>query len=212
VFGYACWPNLRAYNDKKLSFRTSKCVFIGYSSSHKGYKCLDQSIGRIYISRDVVFDENIFPFEDSKASATPRTTHHPVLLPTLTKPTTYTEQSLIDTQIPVLTEPIIDNSHLSDGQDNYATNGDPGVSMSPAGDEAAHSSAIDFVPEDDNTEQRSPNSAPAQDPVPSQMTVNQHPMRTRLRDNIIQTKEFNDGTIIYPENQEPLLGQPLSEN
>jgi hypothetical protein len=88
---------------------------------------------------------------------------------------------------------------LSDGQDNYATNGDPGVSMSPAGDEAAHSSAIDFVPKDDSTEQRSPNSAPAQDPVPSQMTVNQHPMRTRLCDNIIQTKEFNDGTIRYPE-------------
>jgi hypothetical protein len=140
VFGCTCWPNLRAYNDKKLSIRTSKCVFIGYNSSHKGYKCLDQSTWRIYISRDVVFDENIFPFEDSKASATPRTTHHPVLLPTLTKPTAYIEQSLIDTQIPVLTEPVIDNSHVSNGQDNYATNGDPGVSMSPAGDEAAHSS------------------------------------------------------------------------
>jgi hypothetical protein len=29
---------------------------------HKGFKCLDLSSGRIYISRDVVFDENIFPF------------------------------------------------------------------------------------------------------------------------------------------------------
>jgi hypothetical protein len=97
-----------------------------------------------------VFDENIFPFEDSKASATPRTTHHPTLLPILTKPTTYTEQFLIDTQIPVLTEPVIDNSHLSNGQDDHATNSDPGVSMSPTGDEVAHSSAIDYVPEDDS--------------------------------------------------------------
>jgi hypothetical protein len=29
---------------------------------HKGYKCLDRSTGRIYISRDVVFDEKVFPF------------------------------------------------------------------------------------------------------------------------------------------------------
>ena len=29
---------------------------------HKGYKCLDRSTGRIYISRDVVFDETVFPF------------------------------------------------------------------------------------------------------------------------------------------------------
>ena len=29
---------------------------------HKGYKCLDRSTGRIYLSRDVVFDEFVFPF------------------------------------------------------------------------------------------------------------------------------------------------------
>jgi hypothetical protein len=31
---------------------------------HKGYKCLEPKTGRVYISRDVVFDEQIFPFED----------------------------------------------------------------------------------------------------------------------------------------------------
>lgn len=37
-------------------------MFVGYTNSHKGFKCLDPSEGRIYISRDVVFDESIFPF------------------------------------------------------------------------------------------------------------------------------------------------------
>jgi hypothetical protein len=37
-------------------------VFIGYNNLHKGFKCLDPSEGRVYISHDVVFDENVFPF------------------------------------------------------------------------------------------------------------------------------------------------------
>lgn len=63
VFGCACWPNLRPYNNRKLMFRSKQCVFLGYSVQHKGVKCLDVSTGRVYISRDVVFDEIQFPFE-----------------------------------------------------------------------------------------------------------------------------------------------------
>jgi hypothetical protein len=37
-------------------------VFLGYSTNHKGYKCLEVNFGRVYISRDVVFDETVFPF------------------------------------------------------------------------------------------------------------------------------------------------------
>jgi hypothetical protein len=62
AFGCACFPHLRPYNAKKLTFRSKECVFIGYSEHHKGYKCLDRSTGRVYISRDVVFDETSFPF------------------------------------------------------------------------------------------------------------------------------------------------------
>jgi hypothetical protein len=36
---------------------------------HKGFKCLDISEGRIYISRDVVFDETIFPFASLNSNA-----------------------------------------------------------------------------------------------------------------------------------------------
>jgi histone deacetylase 1/2 len=63
VFGCACWPNLRPYNKRKLAFRSTQCVFLGYSPRHKGVKCLEVSTGRVYISRDVVFDEVVFPFQ-----------------------------------------------------------------------------------------------------------------------------------------------------
>ena len=37
-------------------------MFLGYSTLHKGFRCLAPKEGRIYISRDVVFDEHVFPF------------------------------------------------------------------------------------------------------------------------------------------------------
>jgi histone deacetylase 1/2 len=64
VFGCACWPNLRPYNTRKLSFRSTRCVFLGYSSLHKGFKCLEPSTGRVYISQDVIFDEEVFSFSE----------------------------------------------------------------------------------------------------------------------------------------------------
>ena len=69
VFGCACWPNLRPYNKRKLMFRSKQCAFLAYSAQHKGVKCLDISTGRVYISRDVVFDETKFPFADLHPNA-----------------------------------------------------------------------------------------------------------------------------------------------
>jgi hypothetical protein len=81
IFGCACWPNLRPYNRHKLQFRSKECVFLGYSNLHKGFKCLDISTGRIYISRDVVFYENIFPFTKLHPNAGARLRSEILLLP-----------------------------------------------------------------------------------------------------------------------------------
>lgn len=56
VFGCACFPFLRPYQTHKFQLHSTKCVFLGYSEHHKGYKCLSSS-GRLYISRSVVFNE-----------------------------------------------------------------------------------------------------------------------------------------------------------
>lgn len=69
TFGCACWPNLRPYNTRKLAFRSKQCAFLGYSTMHKGFKCLDIAAGRVYISRDVVFDEQVFPFAQLHSNA-----------------------------------------------------------------------------------------------------------------------------------------------
>jgi hypothetical protein len=43
VLGCACYPNTAATTPHKLAPRSIPCVFLGYSSDHKGYRCLDLS-------------------------------------------------------------------------------------------------------------------------------------------------------------------------
>ena len=61
AFGCTCFPHRRPYNRHKLMYKSDKCVFLGYSPSYKGYKCLHPS-GRLYIAHNVLFDESEFPY------------------------------------------------------------------------------------------------------------------------------------------------------
>ena len=63
TFSCSCFPLLRLYNNHKLNFHTQKCLMIGYSLIHKGYKCLD-STGKTYIARHVQFNESEFPYSE----------------------------------------------------------------------------------------------------------------------------------------------------
>jgi len=75
------------YHAHKLDFCSSPCVFLGYSSSHLGYRFLDLASHRIYVSRHVCFHENIFPFANSKQiTHSPVPSTQPTKLPPLNPP------------------------------------------------------------------------------------------------------------------------------
>ena len=61
TFGCLCHPYLRPYTPNKLTSRSDQCLFLGYSGSHRGYRCLSLQIGKLFISRRAMFTENTFP-------------------------------------------------------------------------------------------------------------------------------------------------------
>jgi hypothetical protein len=71
------WPNLRPYNTKK---------------------CLDPSAGRVYISRDIVFDEHVFSFAHLHQNAGSRLRAKLAVLPNslLNPSTSYGDAILLD--------------------------------------------------------------------------------------------------------------------
>jgi histone deacetylase 1/2 len=87
TFGCLCFPFLCPYNAHKLDFCLFACVFLGYSNSHLGYRCLDLSSKHIYLARHVWFHENVFPLDKTEhiaippkhpsAATIPVTLHHP---------------------------------------------------------------------------------------------------------------------------------------
>nr|GEU99600.1 hypothetical protein [Tanacetum cinerariifolium] len=47
----------------QLEPRSTPCIFLGYPTNHRGYRCLDISSNKIIISRHVRFDEDVFRLE-----------------------------------------------------------------------------------------------------------------------------------------------------
>ena len=65
LFGCLCFPLISSITIHQLQPCSSPCVFLGYPSSHKGYKCYDLSSHKIIISRHILFEETNFPFSHS---------------------------------------------------------------------------------------------------------------------------------------------------
>ena len=83
------------------------CVFLGYRPMHKGYKCLDKSTGRIYISHDIVFDETVFPFANPGVFVDVTTLEESITFPT-DEPVTSTPMRNYDLTFLSTNDPVSD--------------------------------------------------------------------------------------------------------
>jgi hypothetical protein len=52
-------------------FKSKRCIFLGYGSHYKGYRCFDPFTRKIFITRHVVFNETSFPAKVEVTASSP---------------------------------------------------------------------------------------------------------------------------------------------
>lgn len=100
----------------------------------QGYKCLQISSGCVYISRDVVFDKNVFPFSKQPSSSPPNYTKPFTLLPLVSNspsPNSESDQHGVDIDLSVAVSPL---PSMSSSVSSAGSGGDSGDDDGDSGD------------------------------------------------------------------------------
>ena len=86
VFGCVCYVHNLGLGYDKLDPRFTKCVFLGYSTTQKGYRCSSPVLCRYFTRADVTFVESLSYFPVDASSLEPNVSSVPQPVPYLSEP------------------------------------------------------------------------------------------------------------------------------
>ena len=75
TFGCLCYAHNQKTKGDKFASRSRKCVFVGYPFGKKGWRLFDLDTKEFFVSRDVKFFEEVFPFGCPEDVNTPDNEH-----------------------------------------------------------------------------------------------------------------------------------------
>lgn len=64
VLGCLAYAHNKTTKGDKFAPRSRRCILLGYPSGTKGWKVFDLELETVFISRDVTFQEDKFPYAD----------------------------------------------------------------------------------------------------------------------------------------------------
>jgi len=189
--GCRVFPCLRDYAPHKFTPRSTACIFLGYSMSRRGFRCLDPSTLRIYITRHARFNEINFPFSNTSSSCDPTSpitsSFNEPAVTTISTANRQTSPSLpiaasISSCVPCTTN-LVNDFMQQLSSEPTATGVSPDETVaSPAITEATF---VVSLPSDLPT-------------LPSRSSTNLHPMITRAKTGVFKPKHHSYVTTLLP--------------
>lgn len=97
VFRCLCYVHNQNHNGDKFASRSRRCIFLGYPYGKKGWRLYDLDKEECFTSRDVLFQETVFPYLEKLPEQAPST---PMIDSPTTTPIEDTLSHLDDTDTP----------------------------------------------------------------------------------------------------------------
>lgn len=131
VFGCLTHVYVNKHDRNKFAPRSRECIFLGYPPTIKGYKLYDLKEKKLFISRDVVFCEDIFPFKIEKQviveqTDAPHAFQHAPIIDSVRHPPAQHDTEVIDDSASLSdhTESMyVEENDNIEQNDNFAENG-----------------------------------------------------------------------------------------
>ena len=139
----------------KFDERAKPGIFVGYPYGQKGYRIYDFKTHQIYVSRDVIFHESIFPYHDLPS---------PSFKNSITITPINDDGTFDYTTSPIVPIDVSSSDYISQNPVDYSNDSPVPISTSSQLDNSTNSSSIS----EDTLSNNSPSMAPA--PI-----INNHP-------------------------------------